>query len=114
MRDHAVRIGNFVELIGTRLGAPGERATIRPQDDRAVLGAESAEGVMWAIIALQEAGFGKLDAPLGPEQQVSLTLQGWRRFQELRAGRSSSRRAFMAMKYGDPELEGLYERGHAI
>ena len=103
----AEQVDLLVELIGTRLGAPGERATIKLRDDRAALGAESDAGVAWVITALQEAGLGIRDAA-APEQHVTLTLEGWKRFQELRAGRSSSRHAFMAMKYNDPELEDLY------
>src|SRR5262249_1693924 len=97
----------LVELLGTR-GAPGDRATIVLDDDRSFLGAESRDGVMWAIAALHDTGLGKADLAAGPRQYVTLTLEGWKRFQELRAGRSSSRRAFMAMKYRAPELEALY------
>jgi hypothetical protein len=97
----------LIELVGTR-GGPGDRTAVMVYDDRARLGAATGEGVMWVILALQDAGLGKLEGQLGPRQEVVLTLEGWKRFQELRAGRSSSRRAFMAMKYGDPELEALY------
>jgi len=104
----AEQVDLLLDVIGTRLGSPGGRARISVPNDRAALGAESQEGVMWAIHALRDSGLGNLDAALGPNQEVSLTLDGWKRFQELRAGRSNSRRAFMAMKYRDPALEELY------
>lgn len=98
----------LLDLVGTREGSPGAQATIQITDDRAVIGAESANGVMWAIGALVATGLATLDPVMGPQQHISLTLEGWRRLQELRGGRLRSRRAFMAMQYGDDELEPLY------
>lgn len=40
--------------------------------------------------------------------QLQLTFEGWARFEELQRGRSSSRIAFMAMQFGDPELDRVY------
>jgi hypothetical protein len=36
---------------------------------------------------------------------LHLTMRGWDRYAELKDRRIESRRAFMAMKFGDPELE---------
>jgi len=40
---------------------------------------------------------------------AQLTLEGWRKFDELQRGKSSSRMAFMAMQFGDAELDGIYQ-----
>ena len=99
----------LVELIGQRQGEPGALAEIDLHNDRALLGASSAEGVLWALQSLESIGLAQLQGVMGAEQPISLTLNGWLRLRELRGGRSTSRRAFMAMQYGDAELEGLYE-----
>ncbi len=38
---------------------------------------------------------------------LRLTMAGWARYQELKHQRVESRTAFMAMKFGDPELDGV-------
>jgi hypothetical protein len=38
---------------------------------------------------------------------LHLTMQGWDKYAELRSRRTESRTAFMAMKFGDPELEAV-------
>lgn len=40
---------------------------------------------------------------------AQLTLEGWKQFDELQRGKSSSRMAFMAMQFGDPELDRIYQ-----
>lgn len=42
-------------------------------------------------------------------QSMQLTLTGWRLFEDLRRGKSSSRIAFMAMQFGDEELDQVYK-----
>lgn len=40
---------------------------------------------------------------------LQLTLAGWRLFEELQRGKSTSRIAFMAMQFGDVELDRIYK-----
>lgn len=40
---------------------------------------------------------------------AQLTLEGWRQFDELQRGKSSSRMAFMAMQFGDPDVDRIYQ-----
>lgn len=42
-------------------------------------------------------------------QSMQLTLAGWQLFENLRRGKSSSRIAFMAMQFGDEELDQIYK-----
>lgn len=39
---------------------------------------------------------------------LRLTLNGWATYEELKRGQSTSRTAFMAMKFGDPKLDQVY------
>jgi hypothetical protein len=40
---------------------------------------------------------------------VTLSLKGWDRFHQLKRGSTDSRKAFMAMKYGDAQLDEIVE-----
>lgn len=40
---------------------------------------------------------------------AQLTLKGWKQFDELQRGKSTSRMAFMAMQFGDKELDRIYQ-----
>lgn len=49
---------------------------------------------------------------IGGECQIhslQLTLHGWERFEELQRGKASGRHAFMAMQFGDAELDRIIE-----
>ncbi len=46
---------------------------------------------------------------------ATLTFEGWRYFDQLHRGAASSRKAFMAMKYGDSTLDQCVDRArHAL
>jgi hypothetical protein len=40
---------------------------------------------------------------------LNLTIDGWLRFEELKRGASTARSAFMAMQFGNAELDGIYK-----
>lgn len=42
-------------------------------------------------------------------QSLQLTLAGWQLFEDLQRGKSTSRIAFMAMQFGDEELDRIYK-----
>ena len=113
-----------------RLGEIATRPTVQEQHDRLILwlgniqggpGGEiktplgalaarlGAESDAAALFFLKELS-GDLvivDHTLGTENTkvVRLTLQGWRTFEKLSRGYSDQRTAFMAMKFGDDEID---------
>lgn len=44
----------------------------------------------------------------GDSQELNLLISGWNRYEELRRGQSHSRKAFMAMQYGNDQIERMY------
>jgi hypothetical protein len=42
--------------------------------------------------------------------KFQLTLDGWARYQSLKTKRIESRKAFMAMKFGDPQLNAMVDK----
>jgi len=56
---------------------------------------------------LMKTGLVQGDRYLGGESDITLTFEGWERFEQLRRGTPSGRKAFMAMEYDDPILDQL-------
>jgi hypothetical protein len=79
----------------------------------AAVGATDMRSVGFLTSQAINAGLiaGEVAKTLGRQDFIpsaQLTIDGWNRFDELRRGMSSSRTAFMAMQYGDPELDRIY------
>ncbi len=80
---------------------------------RAVVGAETAKSALWAM--RQARAMGYLE---GEDSQshtgghrlkgVVLTTKGWERYTELLRSGARSAHAFMAMKFGDSEIQRVY------
>jgi hypothetical protein len=96
---------NLVRWLGNHLGGPGERAKIRYADQGGLIGAQSEAGFNFIVDGLIEAGL------LLPREVripgVTLSFKGWERYEALRRGAPTGRRAFMAMQYRDPILDRL-------
>lgn len=107
------RIDNVIEYLALG-GEPGESKTLSPFVLMAAIGASSAEGATWAIGQAMSRGY-ITGTPLtnGSVGQAQLTAQGWQRFAELTRQAAGSKHAFMAMKFGDAELDNLF-RSHLM
>lgn len=108
-------LNNLLLYVSSELGGPGEKIDLQADNLRAVLGTKSSTGVRWAFE--QAMGMGLLDGTLAANisaddyvqlLDVTLTIQGWERVHELMKEAKDSRKAFMAMKFGDPQLDAVY------
>lgn len=109
------RIDNLLAHLATHF-APGQRGPMTPKVLRAVVGAESVSEVEWV---LEEALRAHLITSPHPSTlhtgdrtlpQTALTIEGWTRHESrLRSG-VGSRHAFMAMKFGDSELDTVFRK----
>jgi hypothetical protein len=84
-------------------------------DLRAVLGTKSSTGARWAFE--QAMGLGLLEGTFADSVNsddyvqvvdATLSIQGWERVHELMKEAKDSRKAFMAMKFGDPRLDEIF------
>lgn len=107
------RIDNLLAHLANSF-APGQRGPMTPKVLRAVIGAESVAEVEWVLEEALRAQL--ITSPhattLHTEDhtlpQTALTIEGWTRHESrLRSG-AGSRHAFMAMKFGDPELDTVF------
>lgn len=93
---------------------PGEARTLYAHTLKATVGATDTNEARWVLDEAQRAGW--IVAPQGSRpsaygwalEDATLTLAGWQRHAELLRSGAKSRHAFMAMKFGDAELDVLY------
>lgn len=74
--------------------------------DMSVVGFLISQAIMLGIVE------GKVTPTLAGKfssTPIKLTMKGWGLFEELQRGKASGRNAFMAMKFGDPELDGIFK-----
>jgi len=86
----------------------GELFQLVPQRHSALIGAASPENLVAAASALKDRGLARGSIVSGAGFNGTLTLDGWQSATELKRGRSDSRKAFMAMEYGDPDLDRVF------
>lgn len=91
---------------------------------QAVVGVTSLDGIHWALRSLEETGL-VMKRDMDREEQVrdangnlttrrvgftgyALSAKGWERYRELKRTAKGGRKAFMAMQYGDTELDKVF------
>jgi hypothetical protein len=111
------RLDNLVVFMASTF-APGERRRLDPKALRATLGAADAEGALWVIDEAIKLGL--VDVPNNNSEferrvgivfrslNAALTIDGWRRHAELMRDGARSAHAFMAMKFGDGEMDHVF------
>jgi hypothetical protein len=98
---------NFIRWLGANLPGPGETVVVDFADHGAILGAQSRPGFFFVLDGLIRSGLLQGQHYLGGKSDVTLTFAGWERFEQLRRGTPTGRKAFMAMQYRDPLLDRL-------
>lgn len=108
-------LNNLLLYVAYELDGPGENMDLQAINLRATLGTKSSTSVRWAFE--QALGLGLLDGTLfkstSSDDKVkllhaTLSIQGWERVQALMKEAKDSRKAFMAMKFGDPQLDAIF------
>ena len=97
----------LIQWLGANLASPGDRLHLEFANQATRIGAQSVDGVLFVVNGLSQLGLLSAQSVVGASAIVTLTFAGWDRFEELRRGVPSSRRAFMAMQYGDTRLDRL-------
>ncbi len=102
---------SLVLWIGDHQSSPAEPIEILPEPLAAWLGvALSNRGTNsnldWLLSEMEERLFRQHRRPDG-KLSFKLTMAGWQNYEELRRSQITSRTAFMAMKFGDRELDDV-------
>ncbi len=97
---------NLIRWLGERLFGPGQMLRITFDEVGPVIGAQTEEGFSFVVSGLSASRLLTGDVSF-KDYNVTLSLEGWERFEQLRRGTPVGRKAFMAMQYGDPVLDQL-------
>lgn len=109
------QLENLIFWVGE--AQPNMGAATQPEENAiAAVGLVDASSLAFLVSQAIEAGLLKGGATKIIDgncaiQSMQLTLAGWQLFEDLRRGKSSSRIAFMAMQFGNEELDHVY-KGH--
>jgi hypothetical protein len=112
-------IDEAVLWIGAEIRWPGQTIDVNYPEYKGVLGAIDDKAFHEILKTLLASGWiaGKISSLVGRKAfsltECQLTQEGWRRYQELNNAAVKSRHAFMAMKYGDSELDAIVKEHFA-
>lgn len=116
---------NLIRWLGDTLDGPGEFAEINLRDHGAILGSLlTLQCFSFPIKEMLKSGVldGNMDrwtyekpdggtsAENDAKARITLSFAGWRRYEELKRGSASGNIAFMAMEYGDPQLDEIIDK----
>ncbi len=105
----------LTRYIGEHTTGLGDAILVKHAIDGPLIGSRSPSAFEMVVDHLYESGLvqGPRGQFLNPDDNsatVALTFSGWDRFEEIRSGHISYRKAFMAMKFGNPELNQMLEQ----
>ena len=104
--DLHTQIENLVRLIGDQAEIPGRKQRIF-QADIFRIGCVAFDALTEIAHHLAREGIVSIHSE-SPRLTVSATVSGWLRYEELKRGASVGRQAFMAMPFGDHELNEIW------
>jgi hypothetical protein len=91
----------------------GKQTFVQPLTHQSIVGATSPDGFGLILKKLLDRGLldGRLSATINESDRghVALSFDGWLYYEQLKKGAIDSRRAFMAMEYGDSELDRIVD-----
>jgi hypothetical protein len=97
---------NLIRLLGNSLMGSGDTFPLSFESHGARIGAQSKAGFIFLVEGLAAA---ELLQHASIFSTNTLTFKGWERFEQLRRGIPSGRKAFMAMKFGDAILDRVVD-----
>lgn len=99
---------SLIRWLGDHLAGPGDELIVAFSHHGSAIGALSEDGFDFVVQGLTNQGSLRTRGQsINSGTQVTLTFDGWRLYEELRRGTPSGRKAFIAMKYGDPALDAI-------
>lgn len=96
-----------ISWIGRNASGPGEDILLTPATHQFLIGAKSEQGFIFLLSHLVDTGYVEGPITMGGGAHLTLTFKGLEHFDKLERGAIESRKAFMAMKYGDEVLDRL-------
>jgi len=105
----AIQANNIIRYVGDAVTKSGDKITHMPLDFHAVIGAVHREAAAQLTKELWEKGILKANDASNLSgtslMNVTLTLNGWERYESERLGKVAGKYGFIAMKFNDPILD---------
>ena len=104
---------NAIRFVGDSVSLSGQAVEQLPVEFHAVIGSVERQAAIWLMDQLEDRKVvqGRRENPIHPNaralKDINLTLDGWERYEEERRGHSSGSHGFIAMKFGDPDLDSF-------
>jgi uncharacterized protein YbaR (Trm112 family) len=102
----------LIRWIAENIPGPGEIVRVEPSTHMGIIGAKTPAGFELVVNYLFEEVFvtGTLFQAMKShgEADVTLSFKGWEHYENLLEGSGKYRKAFMAMKYGESELDKVF------
>ncbi len=105
----AEQANKFVLWLGNSKNPPGELVGVQADTHQSIMGAVTPNGFEYVLNHLFDNGILQGENHGFARAHVTLSFEGWQRYENLKRGATDSRKAFMAMKYGDAQLDGIVE-----
>jgi len=106
----------LIRWLAEHTDSPGEQVSLDPIEHHfSIIGAKTVEGVVLVLFHLIEKGIVKgiliqtLSGSYIGFNELALTFEGWNYYETLLKGSTNYRKAFMAMKFGDSDLNAVLE-----
>jgi hypothetical protein len=103
----------LLRWIAEHVPGPGETVPVNARTHGAIVGTRSYQGFKLVLDHLFAIGLvtGTKANTIGESSaHATLSFNGWEHYENLRRGGGVYRKAFMAMKFGDPVLDSVLER----
>jgi hypothetical protein len=111
--DLSEQVNNLILWMGERT-SPGETVMIDASLHQSIMGAMTSSGFSFVVKHLISMGFLEDTPDMGANNSIiidtNLTFDGWRYFNQINRGALTSKKAFMAMKYGDSDLDQMFSQ----
>ena len=105
--------GLLVRWIAENVDGPGEAVEVNPAKHGAIIGSKTDNGFMLVLRHLSDVKLvsGNTRVGIGADTRIPVTLsfKGWEHYESLLKGGETYRKAFMAMKFGDPDLDKIVD-----
>jgi len=107
------QINNLILWLGKETNS-GETVMIDASLHQSIMGAKTPSGFSFVINHLISLGLIEDTPDMGVNNSIiidtNLTFDGWRYFDQINRGALTSKKAFMAMKYGDSDLDQVFSQ----
>jgi len=104
----AEQANNLILWLGNNAETYDEFLSLEPVKDLSLIGSVTSVEFVWVTRHLIDSGTIEGTITSG-DLSIRLSFSGWEYFEELKRGALDSRKAFMAMEYGDEQLDSVVE-----